>query len=176
MPVIYDVAVSADGYIAGAFDDVTLFPQNGRVVEDFLTRLGTYGCVLMGRRTYELGYDSGLLAGEAPYVGKRNVLVSAGISLPNGHEVDLVRRNVGEAVQLLRATQKAPIYLNGGGALAGWLMAHGLIDILRLSRAPVFLGSGTRLLGNYEAPLDARLVQSRLHDDGSLYQEFEIHG
>ncbi len=176
MPVIYDVAVSADGYIAGAFDDVSAFPKDGLVVQDFLERLGGYSCAVMGRRSYELGYDTGLRPGSCPYPGMQNILISSGITLPEGHAVDLVRRNVGEAMQLLRATQKTPVYLSGGGTLAGWLMSHGLIDILRVSRMPVFLGSGTRLFGNYEAPLNTRLVETRFYEDGSLFQEFEVHG
>lgn len=33
-PIIYDVAVSIDGFIAGPSEDVSQFPHSGKIVED----------------------------------------------------------------------------------------------------------------------------------------------
>lgn len=49
-PIIYDVAVSADGFIAGASQDVSLFPFQGSIVDDYMARLATYSHCIMGRK------------------------------------------------------------------------------------------------------------------------------
>ena len=58
-PIIYDVAVSIDGYIAGPGGDISAFPASGRLVDDYLERLADYRTVIMGRDTYEFGYRFG---------------------------------------------------------------------------------------------------------------------
>ncbi|MAN62290.1 MAG: hypothetical protein CMI60_10135 [Parvibaculum sp.] len=57
------IAISADGFICGAADNVSPFPQSGPIVEDCLERMSTYSCARMGRRTYESGWAYGLPSG-----------------------------------------------------------------------------------------------------------------
>jgi len=65
-PLIYDVAVSIDGYIAGPGGDIAGFAFEGPVVEDYAARLKTYGTAIMGRGTYEFGYRYGMEPGQNP--------------------------------------------------------------------------------------------------------------
>jgi dihydrofolate reductase len=175
-PTIYDVAVSADGFICGASDDVSLFPHSGPVVDDYLDRMATYTCALMGRRTYEFAYAHGLPPGANPYPGLRTLVFSSGISLPGTAEVEIVRNNALTTIDQLRATSPGPIYLCGGGHFAGWLLSERRIDTLRLKRAPVFYGSGISLFGPADFPVSAQLADSRLYENGVLYQEFDLSG
>lgn len=64
--IIYDVAVSIDGYSAGPAADVSKFPAEGEVADDCYARLGQYRCAIMGRATYEFAYGYGLKPGENP--------------------------------------------------------------------------------------------------------------
>jgi len=173
-PIIYDVAVSADGFICGASGDVSLFPHSGMIVQDYLQRMTTYSCALMGRRTYEFGYAHGLPPGANPYPAQRTLVFSTSISLPDAAEVDIVRTDALTAIDQLRATSPGPLYLCGGGDFAGWLLSEGRVDTLRLKRAPVFYGSGIRLFGTHTLPVPARLTISKLYEDGGLYQEFDL--
>lgn len=52
-PLIYDVAVSIDGYIGGPDGDISQFAQDGAVVDDYTARLGLETCAtaIMGRAT-----------------------------------------------------------------------------------------------------------------------------
>lgn len=172
--IIYDVAVSADGFIAGPSADVSKFPHSGAVVDDYIARLGTYACALMGRATYEFGYDFGLAPGANPYPHMQSVVISSGIDLPAETAVEVVRTNALERIDELRQTARGAIYLCGGGVLAGRLLSLGRIDVLRLKRAAIFLGSGTRLFGPYTGGIDAKLVSSKLYDDGVIFQEFDL--
>ncbi|MFV2054116.1 hypothetical protein [Aliiroseovarius sp. YM-037] len=49
--IIYDVAVSIDGYISGPDGDIEKFPHQGQVVEDYFARMETYACAIMGPRS-----------------------------------------------------------------------------------------------------------------------------
>lgn len=171
-PIIYDVAVSADGFIAGASGDVSKFPHTGPVVDDYATRLQTYAAVLMGRATYQFGYAFGLKPGENPYPWAMSLVISSTIGLPDESEVEVVRTDPAARIDTLRHTAPGPIYLCGGGHLAGWLLREGLITHLRLKRAPVILGQGVPLFAGTGPVQPMTLTDSRIYKDGVIYQEY----
>ncbi len=173
-PIFYDVAVSADGFISGPFDDVSSFPHSGSVVDDYKARLASYRHCLMGRRTYEFAYDYGLKCGENPYPSLQTLVFSTSINLPQHSDVEHVFENSMKYTEQLRRSADGPIYLCGGGDFAGQLVSAGLIDFLRLKRAPILLGSGTRLFGDHCQPIAMTLTSSKSHENGVFYQEFEI--
>lgn len=173
-PIIYDVAVSADGFIAGPQGDISKFADEGPVVDDYFARLKTYRCAIMGRATYEFGYDYGLTPGDNPYPHMRCMVFSKRLILPPGSEVEIVQKDAATNVKTLKQETDGAIYLCGGGAFAGSLLAHGLIDNLRLKRAPIVLGAGTKLFGDYDGGADLKLLSSKLYDQGLLFQEFEV--
>ncbi|MGP1354784.1 MAG: dihydrofolate reductase family protein [Parasphingopyxis sp.] len=175
-PIIYDVAVSADGFIAGPNADISKFPQSSPAVDDYFERLKTYACAIMGRATYEFGYDFGLAPGDNPYPHMRTLVFSQSLSLPEDSDVEIVRHDARDHVAALKSSSDGPIYLCGGGEFAGWALSEGLVDLLRLKRAPIFLGSGTRLFGDHAPGCDAELRQSKLYPDGMLFQEFALGG
>jgi len=172
--VIYDVAVSADGFIAGPQGDISKFATQGPVVDDYFARLKTYACAVMGRATYEFGYEHELKPGDNPYPHMRCVVFSSSLTLPSNSKMEIVRGDATEHVAALKQEINDPIYLCGGGAFAGALMRNGLIDILRLKRAPIVLGAGTKLFGDYAGGVDLKPVKSKLYDHGLVFQEFEV--
>ena len=174
-PIIYDVAVSVDGFISGPGADVSKFPDDGPVVEDYFERLKSYQCAVMGRATYEFGYDYGLKRGGNPYPHMHTVVFSKSIELGDNSDVEVVRDNPAQRIAQLRRTSDGPIYLCGGGVFAGWLLSLGLIDKLRLKRAPFLFGGGTPLFaGGGNAAI--RLQTTKLYDDGYVFQEFAVEG
>jgi len=66
-PIIYDVAVSIDGFICGPDRDIFRFAQEGPVVEDYAARLANLATAIMGRATYEFGYRFGMEPDQNPY-------------------------------------------------------------------------------------------------------------
>ncbi len=173
-PIIYDVAVSADGFIAGPGNDVSAFPNTEQVVEDYLARLSTYKTVLMGRATYEFGYGFGLKPGENPYPNAASYVISQSICLPDCAAV-AVRRALDDAwLSDLRNSSPSAIYLCGGGILATSLLELGHLQGLRLKRAPIVLGSGTPLFAPFRHPLKLRLRHQTDYGVGDVFQEFDI--
>ena len=170
-PIIYDVAVSADGFIAGPNADVSAFPHDGPIVADYTARLGTYAVALMGRMTYEFGYKFGLEPGQNPYPHMRTIVVSSTLTLP-GDTVEVWRDLSG--LTPLRHTAPGPIYLCGGGVLASAIAATGNLTELRLKRAPLLLGSGTKLFAGLPAPIPLTLHSQTHYGGGLLFQSFRF--
>lgn len=173
-PIIYDVAVSIDGFIAGFDGDISQFAHDGAVVDDYFARLSDYAVAIMGRHTYEFGYRFGLLPGANPYANMQTHVFSRSIDLPEDRAVTVVEVPAREYLDKLKKTAEGPIYLCGGGDFAGSVLQHGLIDVLRLKRAPLLLGGGTRLFGGSCQTATLTNTLSRPYDNGYLFQEFEV--
>jgi len=172
--IIYDVAVSADGYICGPDADISAFPAEGPHVEAYLERVASYGTVLMGRRTYEFGYGFGLPVGANPYPHAEALVFSASIDLPGDAAVTVVRDDWHARIKALKNSVTAHIYLCGGGAFAGWMLDQGLIDRLRLKRAPVILGDGVPIFGASAKPVIGQVTASETWPNGVAYCEVRL--
>ena len=172
-PIIYDVAVSIDGYISGPDGDVSGFAHEGEVVDDYRARLAGYACALMGRATYEFGYRYGMEPGQNPYAPMRCLVVSTTLELPEEGDVELWRALDHDRIFALKSNVDGPIYVCGGGQFAGALLDMGLIDRLRLKRAPIVLGGGTPLFSSGFSP-KLRLEHEKAYQDGYVFQEYAI--
>lgn len=173
-PIIYDVAVSLDGYICGPSGDVSAFPHEGSIVEDYLARLSQYSTCLMGRKTYEFGYAYGLNLGDNPYPHMRSFVISSTIELPGHSEIEQITSASVENIRLIQKEANAPIYLCGGGSFAGWALSHKLVSGIRLKRAPIILGAGVKLFTGIKSPPRLKELMMKPHNDGIIYQEFEV--
>lgn len=172
--IIYDVAVSIDGYISGPGGDISQFAHEGAVVQDYSARLETYATVIMGRATYEFGYRFGMQPGQNPYAHMDTIVLSKSLDLPDGAEVVVQRSSDAKAIDAIRTQSSGPIYLCGGGAFAGSLLSTGHIDVLRLKRAPIILGEGVRLFGDTSVSPRLEHTETRDYGGGYLFQEFRV--
>lgn len=173
-PIIYDVAVSIDGYISGPLGDVSAFPHEGTIVEDYVGRLSQYSTCLMGRKTYEFGYAYGLKPGDNPYPHMRSFVISSTIDLPEGSHVEHIAKASVETIRTIQEEASGPIYLCGGGSLAGWALSSKLVGYIRLKRAPILLGAGVRLFDEINVKPRLKELMMKPHNDGIIYQEFEV--
>lgn len=173
-PIIYDVAVSIDGFISGPGGDISGFAQEGQVVNDYMDRLATYATAIMGRETYEFGYRFGMAPGQNPYEHMTTHVFSQSIVLPENKDVRLHGTSDADQIRKIRIASDGPVYLCGGGAFAGSLLRQGLIDLLRLKRAPILLGCGVRLFGDDAIAPALCHVHTTLHDNGYAFQEFKV--
>lgn len=173
-PLIYDVAVSTDGFISGPNADVSRFPFEGPVVDDYRARLATYGTAIMGRATYEFGYGFGMEPGTNPYDPMDCHVVSDGLDIPGDAVTITPRDSARTLIEHLKQVATAPLYLCGGGTFAGWALANGLIDEIRLKRAPILLGTGTPLFASVTFSPDTRLIDTKDYGEGTIYQAFRL--
>ncbi|MGD1894501.1 MAG: dihydrofolate reductase family protein, partial [Cyclobacteriaceae bacterium] len=129
--LVYYVATSLDGYIAGPNENIDLFSGEGPLVEKYQQDLQEFDTVVMGRKTYEFGYKFGLPPGQPAYPHMLHYIFSESMTLDNPHEqVKVVKRDL-NAVQQLKEEEPTDIYLCGGPALAGSLLDNQRIDALK---------------------------------------------
>ncbi|MBM6621927.1 dihydrofolate reductase family protein [Micrococcaceae bacterium RIT802] len=154
--LVYYIAVSIDGYIAGPDDEVDFYPSSDEYMAHMLaeypdtipshirTQVGladepltTFDTVLMGRRTYEPALAEGITS---PYSHLRQVVFSRSLE----QQDPAVRVVSGDPLAVARSLKSEDsafdIYLAGGGGLASVLLPE--IDRIIVKQYPVVAGAG----------------------------------
>jgi dihydrofolate reductase len=154
----YLIAATVDGFIAGPDDEIDFFPTP----EPYLQHLATeypetlpthvrnalgiadapnrrWDTVIMGRGTYQPALTLGVTS---PYAHLRQLVVS-GTLATDDPGVEIVSADPVGRVRELKAEEGLDIYLAGGAALAGALVAE--IDELVIKLYPVLAGAGVPL-------------------------------
>jgi len=172
--IIYYVATSLDGFIAGVNDDTTKFMPGGKGVEKYLSDLQDFKTVLMGRRTYEFGYQFGLVPGQPAYPHMRHHIFSKTLKIdPLAENVHIEKISI-QRINEIKEEATTDIYLCGGGQFAGWLLDNDLIDILKLKLNPILLGDGIPIFGNSRSSLVAQLLDQEAFDDGLQILTYDL--
>ncbi len=137
---------------------------------------------LLGRRTYEIfaAHWPRVDDPDDPVATKLNTLpkhvVSTTLDEVTWAGSELVRGDVPARVAELKQRPGDELQVHGSGALARTLLAHGLVDELRLLTFPVVLGSGRTLFTEGVAPRGLRLTESRTTSTGTLIAVYETQG
>lgn len=164
--IVYYVAASLDGFISGPNNDNSRFAAGGDGVEKYLDDIKEFQTVIMGRNTYEYGYAYGLKPGQPAYPHMQHHIFSGTLKFNTQHEQVHVEAPRIERVKEIRDTSPTDVYLCGGGDFAGWLLDHGLIDVLKLKINPIILGSGIRIFGNSKTQVNFELIESQRFKNG----------
>lgn len=174
--LVYYVAMSLDHYIARADGSIDGFATDGRFVMDYLNSLRDYDAALMGRATYEWGYQYGVVPGEpAPVYGHMMQYVFSQSMEPYQHDgLSVVRDDPADFVRELKAQDGGAIYLSGGGKLAGYLLDHGLIDRVIIKLNPVILGDGVPLFGASRCSVGLTLLDTTVYDGGVAFLHYAV--
>tara|TARA_R110001592_G_scaffold15536_4_gene67615 strand:+ start:746 stop:1279 length:534 start_codon:yes stop_codon:yes gene_type:complete len=172
--IVYYVACSLDGYVAGPKGDSSMFVKKGSVATRYKEEISDFDSVMMCRQTYEFGYGYGLQAGQPACAGKVHYIFSNSLVFKSPHpDVHVVAPAV-ENINALKQESGSNIYFCGGGPFAGWLLENGLIDTLKLRVNPVIIGSGTTLFGSSAATARMELLESVTCDGGVQINEYRI--
>lgn len=164
--IIYYVASSIDGFIAGKDDDISRFILQGKGVEKYQADLAQFETVIMGRRTYEIGFRFGLAPGQPAYPNMEHYIFSDSMKIDNlASSVHIEAKSL-DRDQELKSNSNTDIYLCGGGDFAGWLLDNGLIDQLKMKLNPITLGEGTRLFGQSKITVRWEIKDREAFDDG----------
>ncbi len=172
--IVYYVASSIDGYISGPNDDVSGFIYEGDGVQKYLNDLESYDTVIMGKNTYEFGYQYGLKPGQPSYPNMTHYIFSNSLTFKQQEDsVHVCPRELSE-IELIKNQSGTDIYLCGGGTFAGWLLDNELIDISKIKLNPIILGQGIRLFGSSKKDFKAELVDSQMYEKGLQIMTFNI--
>ena len=174
--LIYHIATTLDGFIAHPDGSTTGMLESGEHADDYLMSLKDYDTVLMGRKTYEAGYPYGLKPGEPAYPHMMHYIFSKSLCFDQKHEqVEVIAANDVEFVTDLKQSVGSPIYLCGGGALAGHLLHHRLIDQLMIKLNPVCFGEGIRLFHNCSNLHTLKPVKQIAYENGVHLLHYELN-
>ena len=168
----YHVAITIDGFIAHEDHTVDGFVGEGEHVTDYLESLkNDYDIVLMGRRTYEFGFQFGVTN---PYPWMKQYVLSRTMESSPDPNVELVRQNAIDFVRGLKEGTGKDIYLCGGADLAGRLIAEGLVDEIILKLSPVAFGSGIPLFSGALKQVDLELIGSEVYASGVVLLSYRV--
>lgn len=164
--IIYYVATTIDGYISGPDEDISGFVQSGNGLDKYLADLQGFDTVIMGRKTYEFGYQYGLNPGQPAYPHMDHYIFSTSLQFENPHEKVQVCPLDLDIIKKLKAEEGTPIYLCGGGVFAAWLLENELIDRLKIKLNPLILGGGVRLFGESTKQYRLELLEHEQFEQG----------
>ncbi len=164
--IVYYVASSLDGYISGENDDVSGFVGEGNAVNKYLSDLNNFGTVIMGRKTYEFGYQYGLKPGQLAYAHMEHFLFSESLTFEEQDPKLHIKPIQLDKVEKIREDAETDVYLCGGGQFAGWLLDNQKVDILKIKLNPLILGKGVRLFGDSKQNFKTELIDTETYDGG----------
>ncbi len=185
--LVYLVATSVDGFIAGPDGEFDFFPADPATFADVFAEypetcpaharepLGVtaparhFDTVVMGARTHQPALDAGLTSAyphlRQYVVTHRDLPPDPTVTRVDGDPLDLVRSLKQEADGL-------DIWLCGGGHLAAQLLPE--VDELHVKVNPVLVGQGTRLVEAGFAPHALSLLSSRTLGGGVVLSTFRL--
>lgn len=174
--IVYYVASSVDGYIAGNNDDVSQFVYEGKAVERYLEDLKAFRTVIMGRNTYEFGYKFGVKPGDPSpvYAHMKHCIFSDSLHFENPSPQVEVKKLDPDEVDRIKEGSPTDIYLCGGGQFAGWLLAHKKIDMLKIKVNPLIMNQGIKLFEGADSAYRLRLETADVFDNGTQIISYSI--
>lgn len=146
--LVYHVASSIDGHIAGADGSFDCFLNDPEHVPDFLKAIESRDIVLMGQRLTKSHCGP---ASPHPYPRMESYLFSQSLKKSPDPRVTLIEDDPPGFVAMLKERPGRGIWLCGGGELAGILLQAGLIDEIVLKLNPLVIGDGTPLFAGVSA-------------------------
>jgi dihydrofolate reductase len=149
--VTLHVVSSLDGFIARRDNSVSWLDVQGSVFEagvslseeEAASFVKGIDCYVLGSRTYEHALELGWPYGDTPTVvvtGREWASARESVEFYSGDLETLVHGKL--------APRFRNIWLVGGAMLCQRFLSLGLVDVIRLTIAPVLLGDGLRLFGD----------------------------
>ncbi|KOT54087.1 MULTISPECIES: dihydrofolate reductase family protein [Streptomyces] len=186
--LVYYIAVSLDGRIAGPGGEFDFYPTGDEEQAAAYTGWANIHCpetvptamraahgladapnlrfdtVVMGLGTYRPALDAGLTS---PYAHLRQYVVSSTLAQDVDPAVTVVREDPVALVRGLKREEGRDIWLCGGGRLAGVLLPE--IDELIIKSYPVVAGAGTPVFdGEFDPTLFAVAERTSFANDVTI--------
>ena len=139
--LVYSVATSLDGFIAGPqgeYDWITHDPAY-----DFAALYSRFDTGLMGRRTFEVAQSR---PGSLERMQMEIFVVSTTLDPRHHPGVTILANDIPAAVSALKAQPGKDIWLFGGGVLFRSLLDAGVVDAIDIAVMPILLARGVPLL------------------------------
>ena len=185
--LVYYVAATSDGFIAGPDGGYDGFLQSGQFFDDLVAEFPEtfpgaargplkisgpnrrFDSVLMGRATWEIGAKQGV---DSPYPHLEQFVISSSLTRISDPAIKLVQSDAPAFVRELKQRTGKDIWLCGGGQLAAALFDE--IDELILKLHPVLIGAGIPLFARQVPATRMRLLERKPYDDGFIRLHYAL--
>jgi dihydrofolate reductase len=167
--VIYSVAASLDGFIAGPDGDFDWIPMDPDI--DWDAFIDRFDMMLSGRKTYEI-LASGQSGASLPEL--ETYVFSRTLDPKDYPSVTIVSENAADVVQKLRESEGKDIWLMGGGILFSSLLEAKLIDAVEIGLVPIILGEGIPLLSPTPCRASLKLNDSKAYPSGIVLLSYDV--
>ena len=181
--LIYTAITSLDGYVAdssGAFDWAAPDAEVHAFVNDLERPVGTYLC---GRKLYETmvywetastADPRGSVADDFALIWQaaEKIVYSTTLEQPAGPRTTIERAFAPDPVGARVAAAERDVSI-GGPHLAAHALRAGLVDEIRLFRAPAIVGGGTAALPS-GIRIDLTLQEGRRFTGGTTYARYTV--
>jgi dihydrofolate reductase len=166
--VVYAVAMSLDGYIAGPQGEADWIVIDPEIDFDALFR--RFDVILMGRKTYETTRTAhgGSMPGMESYVFSHTLQQAdcRGVTVSDDPR---------QTILALREDAGRDMWLFGGGELFRSLLELELVDRVSVAVIPVLLGRGVPLLPDWSKRAELELVEHRVYPKtGTVSLEYAV--
>jgi len=169
--VKYYVATTVDGFIASEEHAFDMFVNEGDHVTEYLAAVATYGVVLMGRRTYEVGLKFGVTD---PYPHAETYVFSRSMKESPNPRVKVIAENAVDVVRRLKEEDGKDIYLCGGGELASALFQENLVDEVIVKLNPLILGAGISMTSGLGGIQRLDLLSTKVYRNGVVLLQYAV--
>lgn len=185
--LVYYIAVTIDGYIAGPDDEADFYPSSDEYASWMTQRYSdtlpthlrhqmdvgdvpnrNFDTIIMGRRSYDQALEIGVTS---PYAHLRQYVFSRTLAESPDSAVEIINDDPLGAVRKLKAEDSTlDIYLAGGGLLAGELLPE--IDRLIVKQYPVVARAGLPMFNSGFSPTSFDLTDIQTFGGGNAVLEY----
>jgi dihydrofolate reductase len=179
--LIYSTTVSVDGFIADRAGAFAWAEPDEELFRFHLARVSELGSCLCGRKLYETMLvwetDPSLRASDLhaafadAWSALPKVVFSRTLTRVEGN-ARLAEASVTEEVAAALATTEKDVEI-GGATLAGMAIELGLLDELRLFRAPIIVGGGTPSLPAVANAVPLEMIETRAFGSRVIYERYQ---
>jgi len=177
--------VSLDGYFVDANGDMNwAHNQNpDKEWDDFVNQNAQSGGLLIfGRITYDLMasfWPTPFAAQSNPIVAERmnslqKIVFSTTMQATDWSNTRLVHSELLAEIQKLKNENGLDMVIMGSGSLVTQLAQAGLIDEYQIVVIPIVLSNGRTLFENILAPIDLKLISSRVFANGNVFLCYKL--
>ena len=174
MQTILYLAMSLNGKIArsdGSVDWLEQVPNSEGTDYGYEEFFRSIDITVQGNGTYRQLRGWGI---PFPYKGKENYVLTRDAGACDDEDVRFVREDPVGFLERLKAREGYGIWIVGGAQVNALLLAHGLIDEIRLFVMPLVLAEGLDLTAELPSDVALRLIETRTRVNGVVELHYAI--
>lgn len=174
--VIFFMLISLDGYFEGPDHAIDWHNVDEEFNQFSNAQLDSTDLLLFGRVTYDLMaayWPTAAAARDDPVTAAAmnrlpKIVFSRTLKVARWQNTRLVKENIVEEIQRLKAEPGRDIFIFGSSDLSLTLISHGLIDEFRILVNPIVLGKGTPLFKGLQERLHLLLLKTQTFQNGNV--------